>query len=45
MEILYGLGGMALCLVGIAFMLHGFPSITINKHYHESNKKRKNNEY
>jgi hypothetical protein len=25
-------------------MLHGFPNITINKHYHESEKKRKNNQ-
>jgi hypothetical protein len=44
MEILFALGGMALCFIGVAFMMHGFPKITINKHYHESNKKRKNNE-
>jgi hypothetical protein len=44
MEILYGLGGMALCLFAVGFMLHGFPKITINKHYYESEKKRKNNQ-
>jgi hypothetical protein len=44
MELLYGLIGFALCIVGVAFMLHGFPKITINKHYYESDKKRKNNQ-
>jgi hypothetical protein len=44
MELLYALIGMALCLFAVGFMLHGFPNITINKHYHESEKKRKNNQ-
>lgn len=40
MEIFYGLGGTALCLFAVGFMLHGFPKITINKHYYESEKKK-----
>lgn len=40
MELLYALIGMGFCLVGVALMLHGFPNITINKHYHNSNKKK-----
>ena len=44
MEILYGLGGMALCILAFAFVLHGFPKITIKKHYYESEKKKKNNQ-
>jgi hypothetical protein len=44
METLYALGGIALCFVGVAIMLHGFPKITINKHYYDSEKKRKNNQ-
>lgn len=44
MEIFYAIGGMALCFVGLAFLIHGFPKITINKHYYESEKKRKNNQ-
>jgi hypothetical protein len=44
MEMLYALIGMGFCIFAVGFMLHGFPKITINKHYHESEKKKKNNQ-
>lgn len=45
METFYGLCGVAICIFAGAFLLNGFPTITINKHYYyKTDKKTKNNE-
>lgn len=39
METFLGLAGLGLCLIGLSFLINGFPSITINRHYHIKKKK------
>jgi len=37
MEILYAFGGIALCILAVGFLIHGYPKITIIKKNKEKN--------
>jgi len=43
MEVFLALSGLGVCILGMAFLFHGFPSINITRHYHVKEKKSKKN--
>ena len=40
MEIFLALSGLGVCIIGLALMVNGFPSINITRHYHTKEKKK-----
>lgn len=45
MEVFGAMAGLALCVLALAFLVNGFPSITINRYYSKDKKPKQWKEF